>query len=268
MEGKDTVKQTQKPVWWASVLRYLIYFIVIAVSPLLASIPRLLDLFNWVGYGQMRPFVADIITMILWGVAMVVGFIVEGRRALKNRSKNAEDQATEQSQAGEETPKSKKEKQKNIFFSSPLPLKNVFILTAIVALCILVIGTQIKFQVKLFYDLGENVQGYELLNNISNICKNVVKCIWITWLLYASKEIALCVCEYVKDKKWSAVLGWTVFVLLMLLFGVYDVFTSGMALSLKFIYLFLCYPAFIAVYVLTKEHAVKSFVLILIIYIF
>ena len=129
-------------------------------------------------------------------------------------------------------------------------------------------SAQIDFHVKPFYDLGNNVQGYDLFNRISVITLNMVKCIWIVWVLNISREIAMEISTFGKNEADKRGIFFGICMGLFFLFAVYDVLTSGFSLSVGVTYLVLFYPCFVVVDGLTKHQTGKSFLLILLIYIF
>jgi hypothetical protein len=149
-----------------------------------------------------------------------------------------------------------------------LPLRNVIMILSVVAACILIMSAQIDFHVKPFYDLGNNVQGYDLFNRISLIVLNVVKCVWIVWILKISREIAVEISVFGKNEADKRAIFFGVYMGLFFLFAIYDVLTSGFSLSIGVTYLVLFYPCFVIVDGLTKHQTVKSFLLIFLIYIF
>lgn len=263
--------------------RYAVYFVLVIVTPLLAKPMALL--FNWVSYGQLRGFFTELFTAIFWLLEFAA--LIGTENALKKKfaaktvaaeetvastegsEETAAPEAAEAAEAVEtaEAPKKKKRKKKTKEKkppAPPLPLKYVGILTAIVAACILLISAQIGFEVKPFYDIGEKVTGYELLEKIGVIVKNMVKCVWVLLFLKASLAMAE---EGLKtygkaEKKW---LVWLIAGALLMLFGVYDVFVSRNPFWWTYL---LFYVAFTAVYYFTEQGDVKSYLLIMFIYIF
>ena len=217
-----------------NLFRYFIYFLLVAVTPFLAKPVALL--FDWVAYGQLFVFLTELLTAIFWSLEFVVLIVVENR--LKKQPKPA----------GKE----------------PLALWRVGTLTAIAAVCVLIISAQIRFEVKPFYDIGEKVTGYELLDKIGAIVRNVVKCVWITLLIKAAYAAAEELSPYLKtqDKPWIA---WLIAGAALMLFGVYDVFVWKNPFKLTYL---LFYAAFTAVYYFAEKRDVKTYLLILFIYIF
>ncbi len=263
-------------------IRFLFYFLAIALTPLLAKLiaPR----FDWVGYGSLRTAIAELFTMLFWGIEGIVFFLVEGflhkKRALKEPT---EESTSSQEIEGEEllvTPEAgqayegkrvrKKTRKKSV--SSPMPLANVFVLTAICSACILLISAIISFQVKPFYDIGAQVSGQKLISAVAAIFRNCVKCIFIVAMLAACKNMA----DEVVEKQFpdKSFLVWILAGAGLLLFGIFDIFTSvvqypmggrGWLTALAY---FLFYIAFTSVYYFTEEHKIKAYFLILLIYIF
>ena len=141
-------------------------------------------------------------------------------------------------------------------------------LMALVSACILIMSALIDFHVKPFYDLGEQVQGYDMFNRISAIARNIFKCIWIVWILKVSREIAFEVSALGKSEADKRGIFFGLYVGLFFLFALYDVLTAGMTLPIGVAYFVLFYPCFILVDALTRHSSVKSYFLIMLIYIF
>ncbi len=175
------------------------------------------------------------------------------------------------------TPPMQSEKKKKKFqikmLQHPLPMKNVGILTLIVVACIALMTAIIGFKVKLFYDLGEDIAGHDLYIAISVIARNAVKCFWILGILCAGRDM---VDELFRSAnfKGKELVGWLIVGALTLLFGVYDIFTFVIEMPmakrdvLMLVAYLLFYVAFTVIYCLTERHKVKSFLLILFIYLF
>lgn len=250
---------------YTNILRGVIYIFALVFSRWLMKWPVVgfgvvPPLFDWAGYGQMRPFVHNILTMIAWGAQFIALFFLERKLYKKDVEKSALDVA----------PAAKMQPLHGKFFGkSPLlPVRNVCILTAMVAASILILSAQIEFQVKPFYDIGEKVTGYEMLNKISDIVLNAVKCVWIVWILYITRKIAWEASLFSKTETSKQSVYCGLYFGLFMLFALYDVLTSGMTLGFKITYFCLFYPAFIGVDMLTEHQGKKAFLLILLIYIF
>ncbi len=260
------------------------YFLAVIVTPFIAAVP--VPLFDWVGYGQMRPFVKDIITIILWAVEMTVILIVEKKLEKKaaladetisqttEKTENgvgmsATNEKTAEENAQADTVKKAEKKPRTPKIKTPLlPMRNVFFLTGIVSVCILVLSAQIDFQVKPFYDIGEKVTGYDLFNKVGVIVRNCMKCAWIVWMLSITRKIALELSLLGKNDSQKQGLYFGFYFGLFMLFALYDVLTSGLTLGFGITYFCLFYPAFMVIDGLTMKQSAKSFVLILLIYIF
>jgi hypothetical protein len=148
-----------------------------------------------------------------------------------------------------------------------IPMKNVFMIFVGICVCILVISAQIDFQVKLFYDIGQGKGGYDLVNNISVVGKNVVKCIWIVWLLRIARAIAEDVSLLRKKETEQKSTYWAAYLAIVMLFALMDVLVSGMPFWFAITYMLLFYPMFMAMDYLTEYSGVKAFFMIMLIYI-
>ena len=286
-------------------IRYVVYFLAVALTPLLAK--PIAPLFDWAGYSLMRPMFADIFTVIFWGIEWWIVFAVQkkiknkkskqnyirevgfsfldGRQENKNLDKESSDAIGLHLVAkGENRPLTKREEKELLYRSEkksgkvkcrePLPLKNVFLLTLITVACIFTLSAVIGFKVKPFYDLGEKVTGYELCNRSVAIGRNFFKCFWILGIVRACRgmsEELVRTSSLPENKHWAA---WFIQVAFLLVFALFDVFTSVMVypltvrrLLIGLVYL-LFYVAFVPVQALTEGSSVKAFLLIVLIYIF
>ncbi|MBQ8229186.1 MAG: hypothetical protein IJZ32_00655 [Clostridia bacterium] len=241
-----------------NLLRYVLYFLLVAVTPLLAKPTA--TLFDWVSYGQLRVFFTELFTAIFWLLEFAALILIENAIRKKLSPQTEESTAEEQE---EQSPKQKKAKRVKEQVP-PLAMWRVGALTAIAAVCILVISAQIRFEVKPFYDIGEKVTGYELLDKIGAIVRNVVKCVWITLLLKAAYAMSEELLPFLKaqDKPW---LGWLLAGAMLMLFGVYDVLVWKNPFAVTYL---LFYATFTAVYYFAEKRDVKTYLLILFIYIF
>lgn len=245
-------------------VRYAVYFLAVLLTPLLTE--PMADWFDWVGYGRLHAMFANAFTGIFWLLQFIVILVVEEflkrRAAKKPQTEERQITVEELPTEGEATVKKKKES------TPPLPLRNLFILTGIVALCVLFISAQIDFKVKPFYELGEKVNGYELWNNFTVIGRNAVKCVWIVLFMRATLSFTETLFAEVPNEKRKKGLIWLGVIVALLPFGLYDVLISGMSLAFGLTYLFLFYPAFVLVYYFTEQRGVKAYLLIMFIYIF
>ncbi len=240
-------------------MRFLTYFLLLAVTPFFAK--PIAPLFDWIGYSLLRDMFAEIFVLIFWGIeALGLHFLekyIAKRR--KNGALNTEEEGSKK--------REKKAKREPV---PPLPLKNVWILTGISAVCIFLASAVIGFKVKPFYDIGEKVMGYEFWCEIAVIGRNIFKCLWLVAMVGACKgmadEIVRTTC--LQKGYYSSLITGGIF----LLFGIFDVFTSvvkyplgGRGVLLALVYL-LFYVAFTAVYYVTKESKGKSYGLFVLIY--
>ena len=246
-----------------NVVRYAAYLFAFILTPFVAA--PIAELFSWYGYGRMTPFFTNIFTMLFWILEFIAILIVD--YTLKRKEKRKECREEKQLTLEEVSELSVKEKTKKKG-APPLPLPNLFILTAIVALCVLFISAQIDFKVKPFYEIGEKVNGYEFWNKVSLITRNMVKCVWIVLLMRVALNFAEILFAKEEDKTRKKLWVWLSVILALLPFGVYDVVISNMSLAFALTYVCLFYPAFTAVYYFTEQRGIKAYLLIMFIYIF
>ena len=283
-------------------IRFVVYFLAVALTPFLAK--PIAPLFDWAGYGLMRPMFVEIFTIIFWWLEWWLIFSVtkkvkqkrEGGRAAYTQAavsfldndgisqENGAVIATHFMEKGQKRKLTKAEereflyqkakREKKVATRAPLPLKNVFLLTAISVACIFIISAVTGFKVKPIYDIGEKVTGYEMYNKGFLLGQNFFKCFWILGIVKASRGMAeeLVYNSSLPESKHSV--RWLIELALLLIFGLFDVFTSAMVYPLTVTRLLvgltyiLFYMAFVPVQELTEGSDVKAFLLIVLIYIF
>ena len=264
-----------------NIIRYVGYFACMAITALFFRgifhedsdllFTQAMDL---VGYGQMRPCFQNAFIMLFWGMEMAAFSITDKRKVWRKRREVYETcQSMENTEQVENDGGRDALKEKNAFIfkkeKTPLlPMRNVIMLLALVAACILIMSAQIDFHVKPFYDLGNNVQGYDLFNRISVVTLNIVKCVWIVWILKISREIGLEISALAKKEGDKRALFFGICMALFFLFALYDVLTAGISMSVGVTYFVLFYPCFVIVDFLTRHQTAKSYILIMLIYIF
>ena len=266
-------KEFSKKRLLENVARFAVYFAAVIITPWIAK--PLALLFDWVCYSLMIKFFEELFTIIFWIIEMCIFFVLEKKRREKNLAllkEKTENEggvyASEQENEQETQPKTDVKKEEKEKAGTPLlPLRNVLAIFACICLCVLVISAQIDFQVKLFYDIGQGKGGYDLVNYISVVGKNVVKCIWIVWILRVARIIAEEV-SFLRKKDMDQKTAYLcIYWSIVLLFALYDVLVSGMSFGFAITYVLLFYPIFLVVDYLTKYNGVKSFFMIMLIYI-
>ena len=235
-------------------IRYAVYFLAVAITPFFAK--PIAPLFDWAGYSLMRPLFVEVFTIIFWGLEWLVIFLIERFRRKRERKE------------GEEAPKKKWQ------IKEPIPLKNLLILTVLSIVCLFIVSAIIGFEVKPIYDIGEKVTGYEIWNAVGKLGRNVFKCFWILGIVKACKGMSdefFASIELPKEKEY---LAWILAGAGVMVFGIFDILTSVVTypmtvtsglLGLAYV---LVYALITAVYALTEKSEVKSFLLIVLIYMF
>lgn len=224
---------TEKNNKYLDLIVYVIGFVLIIITPFFARL--ISPLFDWAGYGAMRKFFNELFTSIIWFVEILILAIVYKKKFKQNIVMNPEVK-------GEE-----------------LPYKRMAVITAIVVVCILVISAQIGFQVKPFYDLGEKFNGYDLINNVGIFVRNVIKCMWIVIMAKAMQSF----CEQLIGSKNSKIpfAG----IVLMLTVGIYDIITGVNNLAVTYLLLYAVYGW---LYLLTNKNMIKTYLLVVFIFLF
>lgn len=236
--------------------RYALYFLPFLISPLIAKPVSVL--FDFVGYGQWIGFFYETAIMLIWLFSIIGIAIADGVIAKKKR-KLAKLTAVEQTELPEVSAMPIKKKKEN------LPLINVLLLSAISILCVLAISLQIGLQVKPFFDIGEKNASPQIWEKVMIIVKNGVKCVWIMYFLNASLKMSGEIFADITDQKAKEWLTWIIAGFFLMVFGIYDVVTSCQDFTLTYVIFYALFPI---VHCLTKKSNVKSFLIILFIYLF
>ncbi len=250
-----------------SACRFAIFFAMLGITPVIGR--ALAPLTDGLDYGMLRDLFAEVFTVSLWVVEGALFYAIH--RILKKRTQRLEHTRTlvvsaDDYESVEELSRvAAKQKRPE------LPWKNVGILTAICAGCILLVSAVIGFQVKPFYDFGTKFTGYERYCTVGRLGRNVFKCIFIAYMLPECKKMA----EEVATAYFPEKGAWATWLLaggILQTFGLFDIFTSVMSYPLDGAQIllglayFVAYGGFTAVYCFTNEHAFKSYWLIVLIY--
>ncbi len=241
-----------------SAVRFCVYYLAVALTPLLGSLTA--HIWDWLAYGYLHPLFTRIHTAFLWLFETLLFFLVGW---LLRRKKLI--------------PEKPKEKQS----WAPLPRKNLFILTSMAAGSVLMVSAIISFRVKPFYDLGEKVTGYEIWNAVGGIGLNVFRCMWImAMLVHCARMANILVESYAAPNEEGGAeqnkprLKLLITAAILMLFGIFDIFTSvvsyplgvrGVLVALTYV---LFYALFPIIYHYTKRNVGKAYLVIMFIYIF
>lgn len=267
-----------------NVFFYALFFIFAAVTPFIAKpIAVLFDgwkLTQWAEEGGLRGLFEQVLTFIFWAIEyLILWLILNKKQAGDKENVSSLSPALAEAATADATDKAAKKKakkeralalNKRIGFekkSELLPIKNLAILTGIVAVCILILSMQIDFQVKPFYDIGEKVSTTGLAVKGSIILGNAIKCIWPTLLLKTAYKAssALMGSFTTLSEKQSTLLTWLLTGAAVLVYGVYDVLVTANPFAWTYL---LFYVAFTFVYYFAKQDDVKACWLIILIYLF
>ncbi len=231
-------------------VRFLLYFAAVALTPFLGKATA--GIWNKIAYGYLYGLFTEIHTVLFWLLEAVLFYLVG--KLLR-----------EKGVLTVEAPKKESWK--------PIPPKNLCILTGICAGCVLLLSAVIGFQVKPFYDLGEKVTGYQIWCAVGVIGRNAFKCMWALAMLLCGLRMAdeLIKAYAVQEKPWLRLLLGGSF---LLLFGIFDIFTSVLAypvntrsILIAAVY-FLFYALFPLVYYYAEENRGKTCLMMVFIYLF
>lgn len=198
--------------------------------------------FDSLNYGQMTPFFMEVLTCLIWAAAMIaIAFVFWKKYGVTLLS----------------NPLTRGQELEN---------RNLAIVILIIMASIFIISAQIGYQVKPFYDMGVKFTGYQLMENVGGILRNIIKCIWIVFLMSCAQNVG----ESFAEKKWNSEKGkmlkyipWGG-IAVMLTIGVYD-WVCGMT-TLKVTY-FCMNLVFGMIYLLTHKSISKTYICVLLIYI-
>lgn len=194
-------------------------------------------LFDWVGYGAMRPFFNELFTGIFWLVEILLMGLLWHKKFSRHIFSNPGTKGVE------------------------LPYRRMAVILLVVVACILAISAQIRFNVKPFYDLGEKFNGYELTNHLGIFLRNIIKCMWLVIMIKAMQNF---VEQCAPEKKILSKIP-AAGVILMLTVGVYDLVISANNLPLTYFFLYLVYGW---LYLLTDRNMIKTYLLVMFIFLF
>lgn len=229
----DMEKSEAKNIRYYNLVVYIIAFVAVICTHFLAR--PIVPYTDFVGYGAMSPFFEILFTCILWVIEMFIIAYVYKKKFGVSLLSNKETKGQE------------------------LPVKRIIIIAAVVVVCILTISAQIGFQVKLFYDLGEKFNGYELTNNAGIFLRNFIKSVWIVIMIKLAQE-------FVEDISGK---GRCIYpfggIVVMLTLGIYDIVAGMNNLTWTYFALYLIYGW---IYILTDRSMIKSYLLIMFIYLF
>jgi hypothetical protein len=263
-------------------VRFIVYFLAIAITPFLAR--PFAPLFDWAGYGLMRDMFIEVFIVIFWGIEWLIifkakklkeFFLHTGKKMkkvyLSLKGKELVEEKTEVTEC-EETKLVEKKEKTRIQVRPPIPMKNVVILTVLSVVCIFIMSVVTGFTVKPVYDIGEKVTGYEMYNKIGLLCRNVLKCFWVYGIIKAARGMADEIVDNIEAPTNAA--RYLLHIGFLLIFALFDVFVAPviypgakMKLAMALTYL-LFYVVFVPVYALTEGSDVKAFLLTLLIYFF
>lgn len=209
----------------------LISWIMIIGGKLLSMISE--PLFKHVNYGQMTVFFTEIVNCCIWIVCIIALYFFIKKKCAVNILSN---------------PLTRKQELEN---------KNLIAVIGIIIVCILIISAQIGFQVKPFYDMGVKITGYELMGKLGGILSGIIKCVWMIILIECAQNI----CE---SRGLNPRVPWGGIVL-MCTMGVYDIVFGLTTLVITYFVLNIVYGV---IFLLTHKSVSKSYLGILLIYIF
>lgn len=224
---------TSKNDKYLNLILYVTGFLAIILTP--AGARLISPLLDWVGYGAMEGFFDELFTSIIWVVEIIIIALFCKKKFNRNILINSETKGME------------------------LPVRRILIISGIIVACILIISAQIGFQVKPFYDLGEKFNGYELLNNVGIFLRNIVKCVWIVVMMRAAQDFI----EQISGRGNSR-LPYAGLVMLMTV-GLYDIVMGINNLAVTYLFLYLIYGW---IYILTDRSMIKTYLLVVLIYLF
>ena len=262
-----------------NVARYVAIVLMMVVTPLLARpVAVLFDwaVLAWSKEGTLREFWVEFFTAVFWllewaAFLLFEYFVLRKHRATSKKAEEVSQTPVSEVEAEAAVAEGDKPKKKwKLPFQwtkrAILPSLNVAILFAIAAACILLVTLQIGFSVKPFWELGNKATKSSLIIKCGEVARNMIKCIWIVAILKTSLRLSEEIFNNFKledtVKKWLVWLGVGA---LVLIFGVCDILLFANAFWWTYL---LFYAAFTAIYFFTEQAPIKSFLLILFIYIF
>lgn len=135
--------------------------------------------------------------------------------------------------------------------------KNLIIISLIVISMIALMSFQVGFKVKLFYDLGEKLTGFDFFNRGGELVGRIARCAFIPCVCRGANLIS----GIFKNKYLRIFIYFS----MIFLYGLFDVLYFNVGFTLTYLLFYICFGV---IYILTRKNLHKTGFLATIIYIF
>ena len=210
-------------------LHYIFPLIMISLLPILVE--PLADKWGYRNYSSISELVGAFILAVLWPLSLILFYKFNKRM-----------------------------KEKGIFTTfegtdEMISTKSLILASAIFFAMILLMSIKIGFKVKPFYDYGEKLTGYDLMNKNGVLLKKAVRCAFIPVVCRGAYILSgIAKNKYIRH---------AIFILMVLAYGTFEILYFHV--DFPFIY-GIFYISFAVLYLLMKKNYTKTLILSLLIY--
>lgn len=224
-----TVNNIKKNQLLEGAVNYIFSFLMVSLIPPVLS--PLADKLGPIHYSSISGLFLGILELLVWGLILIIFHTVYKKLQQKNIFTRFEDA-------------------KGLISTRSLMIASVIVFTMI-----LIMSIKIGFQVKVFYDFGEKLMGYDAFNRIGEFLGRVSRCLFIP---------VMCRGAYLLSglAKKPAV-HYTVYFLFVILYGLFDIFYFDVKFPVIYTLFFI---SFGVLYLLMKKNYAKTYALSLMIY--
>ncbi len=220
---------TNKNALIEGAVNYIFAFMMVCIIPIILT--PIADKLGPMHYSTISGLLLGIFELLVWGVLLIV--LHQGYKRLQNKGIFT-----------------RYEDAKGMISTGSLMIASVITIAMI-----LIISIRIDFKVKVFYDFGEKLMGYDAFNRIGDLLGRIGRCLFIP---------IMCRGAYILSgfaKKPAA--RYIVYFLLVVLYGLFDIFYFDVKFPAIYAMFFV---SFGALYLLMKKHYCKTYALSLMIY--
>lgn len=211
------------------VIHYLFPLLMISIPPIL--IRPLADKLGYWNYSSISEFASGYLLAIIWTVSLILFCIFSKKMQKKGIFTRFEDS------------------------NEMISTKSLLLSSLIFFTMILIISIRIDFKVKPFYDFGEKLTGYDLINKLGILIKLLFRCAFIPVVCRGAYILS-----GISDKKY---IRYPLYVLLVVGYGVFEILYYHV--GFPFIYT-LFYMSFAVLFLLMRKNYRKTLALSLLIY--
>ena len=210
-------------------VNYIFPLIMISLLPILVQ--PLADKWGYINYSSISDLMSGCILAVLWTLSLVL-FLIFSRRMQK----------------------------KGIFTvfegtDELISTRSLLAASAILFCMILLISIRIDFKVKLFYDLGEKITGYDIFNRLGDFLKRAFRCAFIPLVCRGAYLLS----NTIKNRY----IRFALYIVLVLAYGIFEILYDHVAFPVIY---GIFYISFAVLFLLMRKNYAKTMTLSLLIY--